>query len=82
MHGRVLGRMRSLAVRDNGLDGRAARWFVSPRLGYSFCTTRMGARLGLVVVHDLVGTCPRFGVTTHGLVAHGLNFMGMTEPCG
>ena len=61
MHGRVLGRMRSLAVRDNGLDGRAARWFVSPRPGYSFCTTRMGARLGLVVVHDLVGTRPRFG---------------------
>ena len=35
----------------------------------------------LVVVHDLVGTCPRFGVATHGLVAHELNFMDMTEPC-
>ena len=77
MHGRVLGRMRSLAVRDNGLDGRATRWFVSPRPGYSFCTTRMGARLGLVVVHDLVGTRPRFGRD-----AYGLNFMGMIEPCG
>ena len=77
MHGGVLGRMRSLAVRDNGLDGRAARWFVSPRPGYSFCTTRMGARLGLVVVHDLVGTRPRFGRD-----AYGLNFMGMIEPYG
>ena len=61
VHGGVLGRMHGPAVRDNGLDGRAARWFVSPRPGYSFCTTRMGARLGLVVVHDLVGTRPRFG---------------------
>ena len=77
VHDGVLGRMRNLAVRDNGLDGRAARWFVSPRLGYSFCTTRMGARLGLVVVHDLVGTRPRFGRD-----AYGLNFMGMIEPCG
>ena len=43
-------------VRDDVLDERAARRFVRPRLGYSFCMTRMGARLGLVVVHDLVGT--------------------------
>ena len=72
LHGRVLGcsgvctaecacRARGAAVRDDGLDERAARRFVRPRLGYSFCTTRMGARLGLVVVHDLVGTRPRFG---------------------
>ena len=54
-------RARGTAVRDDGLDGCAARRFVRPRLGYSFCTTRMGARLGLVVVHDLVGTRPRFG---------------------
>ena len=72
-----VGRMGSLAVRDNGLDGRAAWWFVSPRPGYSFCTTRMGTRLGLVVVHDLVGTRPRFGRD-----AYELNFMGMIEPCG
>ena len=88
LHGRVLGcsgvctaecacRARGAAVRDDGLDERAARRFVRPRLGYSFCTTRMGARLGLVVVHDLVGTRPRFGRD-----AYGLNFMGMIEPCG
>ena len=43
-----LGRARVGAVRD-------------ARLGYSFCTTWMGAWLGLVMVHDLVGTRPRFG---------------------
>ena len=65
LHGLVLGCLHGrvrVAVRDDGLDGRAARRFVRPRLGYSFCTTRMGA--------------------THGLVAHGLNFLGMIEPCG
>ena len=36
----------------------------------------------LVLVHGLVGTCPQFGVATHGLVAQRLNFVGMTEPCG
>ena len=54
-------RARGAAVRDDGLDGRTARRFVRPRLGYSFCATRMGARLGLIVVHDLVRTRPQFG---------------------
>ena len=54
---------------------RAARLFVTgglavheTRLGYSFCTTSSGR------VHG--------SAATHGLVAHGLNFMGMIEPCG
>ena len=45
------------------------------RLGFSLCTTRSRARLGWSRrVHGLVAK--------HGLFAHGLNFMGMTEPCG
>ena len=69
-----LGHMHGPAVRDDGLDERSARIF--------FLHDSGGRAARLVVVHGLVGTCPRFGVATHGLVAHGLNFMGMTEPCG
>ena len=92
LHGRVLGclgvctaecacRARGAAVRDDGLDERAARRFVRPRLGYSFCTTRMGARLGLVVVHDLVGTRPRFGRDAR-IGCTRAKLLGMIEPCG
>ena len=64
------GRVCSLVVRE-------------ARFGYSFVMHDSDGRAArLVVVHGLVGTCPRFGVATHGLVAHGLNFMGMIEPCG
>ena len=38
------------------------------RLGWSWCTAWSGR------VHGLAAT--------HGLVAYGLNFMGMIEPCG
>ena len=38
------------------------------RLGWSWCTAWSGR------VHG--------SAATHGLVAHGLNFMGMIEPCG
>ena len=64
------GRVCSLVVRE-------------ARFGYSFVMHDSDGRAArLVVVHGLVGTCPRFGVATHGLVAHRLNFMGMIEPCG
>ena len=66
-------------ARPDGLDGRTVRWFV--RLGYSFCTTRMGARLGWSWCTAWSGRV-HGSVATHGLVAHGLNFMDMTEPCG
>ena len=72
MHGRVLGR----------IHGRVARRFVM--LGLDFPYARLGRERGSVGrdastvwsrrIHGLVAT--------HGLVAHGLNFKGMTEPCG
>ena len=76
VHGRVLGRMHG-RVRVSSVC-------------MAECTCQAYARpdgldgraARLVVVHGLVGTCPRFGVATHGMVAHGLNFVGMTEPCG
>ena len=51
------------------------------RLGYSFCTTRMGARLGWSWCTTWSGRV-HGSAATHGLVAHGLNFMVMIEPCG
>ena len=63
-----LGRVHGAAVRE-------------AQLGYSFCTTRMGARLGWSWCTAWSGRV-HGSVATHGLVAHGLNFMGMTEPCG
>ena len=56
VHGRVLGHMHGPVVRDDGLDERAAD------IGF--------ARLGLVVVHDLVGTGPRIGCTRAKLYGH------------
>ena len=89
MHGRVLGRMSG---RVHVSSVCAARPFVTMAwtgvvvreawLGYLFLHDSNGRAARLVVVHNLVGTCPRFSVASHGLVAHGVNFMGMTEPCG
>ena len=70
-----------VSARPSARVGPAARQFLRPRLGYSFCTTRMGARLGLVVVHDLVGTRPRFGRDAR-IGCTRAKLMGMIEPCG
>ena len=70
---RAYARPDGSADRDNGLERRAAPLFVAH--DRDECAAR------LIMVHGLVGRV-HGSVATHGLVAHGLNFMGMIEPCG
>ena len=76
--GRVLGCMHGRVH----VSGVCTEWRFKTH-GMDECSARLFMAHGPVVILGSDIRYARLGrAATHGLVAHGLNFMGMIEPCG